>query len=285
MRRRNRSRKGEGSGLDQSVPATTSSDWTCRTSSATKNGLPADSRTIASTRPRGPERGRPRPARRLPAHGSRRGRAGRPTTREHRATTPAPTLFPSPASFRPSECEAWSMRRSHSGTGWSSDPRCDRPRGTGGRERRGVGAARRSRRRYRHRPIGGRRWPGSAASGRPAGPAAHAGPRRRGGAVPGDPGLSKTRRGALGAGFNLPQAGEDPRQRGHVPRQDGRDFGFRQVPQMPSERVDQAVEGLVGDRLSLVAAAGQDDGVAPSIRSSRKLSSNAVLPAPEGPWR
>ena len=67
----------------------------------------------------------------------------------------------------------------------------------------------------------------------------------------------------LGPGLDLPQAGEDPRQRGHVPRQEGRDFGFRQVPQVPPERVDQAIEGLVGDRLSLVAAAGQDDGVAP----------------------
>ena len=64
-------------------------------------------------------------------------------------------------------------------------------------------------------------------------------------------------------GFNLAQHWEHTCERDHIARQDGRDFGVRQVLQVPCERVDQAVEGFIEDRLSLIAAAGQNDGVGP----------------------
>ena len=102
-------------------------------------------------------------------------------------------------------------------------------------------------------------------------------------------GLSKTRRGGLGPCFDLPQAGENPRPSEAMSR--GRaaatsPASCRCLRCRPSASIS-AIEGLVArDRLSLVAAAGQDHSLRPALDPlvQEASASNAVLPPPpEGP--
>jgi hypothetical protein len=54
-----------------------------------------------------------------------------------------------------------------------------------------------------------------------------------------------------------PQDGEQPGQRRHVPRQEGRRLRGRQLGQVPAQGVDDSVERLVREQFLLVAPAGQ----------------------------
>ena len=52
---------------------------------------------------------------------------------------------------------------------------------------------------------------------------------------------------------------------------------------MPAERVDQAVEGFIWYRLSLVAAAGKNDGVAPRDPLVQEAPEQRRLASPRWP--
>ena len=60
-----------------------------------------------------------------------------------------------------------------------------------------------------------------------------------------------------------PQDGEETRERPRVRRQRDRGAALLERDQAAAERVDHAVDRLVGDRLAFVRAAAQDHGVAP----------------------
>ena len=145
-------------------PASGPSASADRASSATKNGLPPDSRATASARPAGsgpaaPNRCRAR-ARASPA------RAGRRPAR----VGPIPPR--------------WGWRTRRGGTGRRPPPRCGSRRPAAGQGGRGGGGARSGPQGCRRRPTAGRRSPGPAAAGPPGGPAARAAPQTPAAAAP-----------------------------------------------------------------------------------------------------
>ena len=65
-------------------------------------------------------------------------------------------------------------------------------------------------------------------------------------------------------GLDAAEHGKELRERENVSREDLLGFGRRKLLQVLAEGVDQAVEGLVGDGLALVAASRQHDGAGPT---------------------
>ena len=77
--------------------------------------------------------------------------------------------------------------------------------------------------------------------------------------------------------------GEDADQRHDVARQQALDIGIGEAPQVSAERIDDAVERLVGDSLALVAATLEHDRQADrGARLCCEGASSALLPMPEG---
>ena len=84
---------------------------------------------------------------------------------------------------------------------------------------------------------------------------------------------------------HLAQHGEDAREGDDVVGQERLHGGAVEAPQVLAQGIDDAVEGLVGHGLALVAAAVEDHGGRLCARSSaRKRRTSAVLPMPDPPW-
>ena len=62
-------------------------------------------------------------------------------------------------------------------------------------------------------------------------------------------------------GLDLSQDGKDAREHDHIPRKQGLRLGEREPLQVLAQRIDQAVESLVGDRFALVTAPCENHGV------------------------